>query len=92
MANPRTQRIKSIKSKVETIWSNPKSHSLENHYKFMRMIVQKEYPKTVEGISPETLETMLHEIVYLDRFLRRKREGKQNTLKKKLSKEFIKQL
>jgi len=88
----RTQRIKSIKSKVEAIWKNPKSHSLENHYKFMRMILQKEYPKTFENSSPETLETMLQEMVYLDRFLRRKREGKQNNLKEKLANEFKQQL
>jgi len=84
----KTQRIKSIKSKVETIWKNPKSHSLENHYKFMRMILQKEYPKTFENISPETIETMLQELVYLDRFLRRKREGNQNELKQELSNQF----
>lgn len=88
----RTQRIKSIKSKVETIWANPKSHSLENHYKFMRMILQKEYPKSFESISPDTIEIILQEMVYLDRFLRRKREGKQDNLKKKLSNQFKKEL
>ena len=60
----KTQRIKSIKSKVETIWKNPKSHSLENHYKFMRMILQKEYPKTFENISPETIETIIQDTMY----------------------------
>lgn len=88
----RTQRIKSIKSKVETIWANPKSHSLENHYKFMRMILQKEYPKSFENISHDTIEIILQEMVYLDRFLRRKREGKQDNLKKKLSNQFKKEL
>lgn len=84
----RTQRIKSIKSKVDKVWENPKSHSLENHYKFMRIILQREYPKTFEFLSPESIESMLQEMVYLDRFLRRKREGKQNTLKEKLANEF----
>lgn len=88
----RTQRIKSIKSKVESIWVNPKSHSLENHYKFMRLILQKEYPKTFESISPETIETVLQEMVYLDRFLRRKREGNQKELKEELANDFKKQL
>jgi len=92
MANQRTQRIKSIKSKVETIWANPKSHSLENHYKFMRMILQKEYPKSFENISPDTIEIILQEMVYLDRFLRRKREGRQDNLKQKLSNQFKKEL
>lgn len=90
--NNRTARIKSIKSKVETIWQNPKSHSLENHYKFMRLILQKEYPKTFSEIAPDTIETMLQELTYLDRFLRRKREGNQNELKRKLANEFKAQL
>lgn len=87
--NNRTQRIKSIKSKVDKIWENPKSHSLENHYKFMRIILQREYPKTFSEIAPDTIETILQEMVYLDRLLRLRRSGLQKELKQKLSKEFI---
>lgn len=88
----RTYQIKRMKSLVESIWENPKAQLLENHYKFVKKIIKNEYPKTVENISDETLEGIIYDVVYLDRFLRRRRQGKQNTLKKKLAKEFIKTL
>lgn len=89
---PKTYRIKKIKSDIDKIWENPKSHLLENHYKFMRKILVSNYPNSIGNISPETLEEILQDLIYMDRFLRRKREGTQNKLKDKLSKEFKKEL
>jgi len=88
----KTYRIKRIKEQVESIWANPKSHELENHYKFMRKVLLTNYPQSLLNISNETLEEILYEAVYLDRFLRRKRQGNQNQLKEKLAKEFKKEL
>jgi hypothetical protein len=90
--NNRTLKIKHIKNEVNKIWVNPKAQLLENHYKFILKILRSEYPKTMETISPQTIEDIVYDTVYLDRFLRRKRQGSQNPLKKKLAKEFIKQL
>lgn len=88
----RTLKIKHIKKQVDSIWQNPKAQLLENHYKFIYKILRNEYPKTMELISPETINDIIYDVVYLDRFLRRKRQGQQRTLKNKLEKEFIKQL
>lgn len=90
--NERTYRIRKIKSQVDSIWINPKSHTLENHYKFMRKVLLTNYPQSLEGISNEALEDILHNAVYLDRFLRRKRQGKENKLKTSLAKAFKKEL
>lgn len=81
-----------MKSLVESIWENPKAQLLENHYKFVKKIIKNEYPKTVETISDETLEGIIYDVVYLDRFLRRKRQGNQEKLKDKLVKSFLGEL
>lgn len=89
---PRTYLIRSIKKDIEIIWQNPNSHKLENHYKFMRKVLTQNYPNSLGGITPETIEDMLYDIIYMDRFLRRRRQGKEKPLKDKLANEFKKEL
>lgn len=55
----------------------------------MRKVLTQNYPNSLGGITPETIEDMLYDIVYMDRILRLRRSGLQKELKKKLSKEFI---
>lgn len=88
---PRTYKIKRVKSFVDVVWENPKSHTLENHYKFLRKILRNQY-QSLDNLSDELIEDMCQTIVFSDRFLRRKRQGKQKPLKDKLEKEFIKNL
>lgn len=90
--NLRTYRIRAIKNYIETIWQNPNSHKLENHYKFMRKVLTQNYPNSLGGIAPETIEDMLYDLIYMDRFLRKKRQGKEKDLKKALANEFKKEL
>jgi len=90
--NIRSRQIKKLKNEVEHIWVNPKSRLLENHYKFIRKILQQNYPNIFSEVSPETIELILYNTIYLDRLLRRKRQGKQNNLKQTLAEQFKKEL
>lgn len=88
---PRIYKIRKVKSFVETVWENPKSRLLENHYKFLRKILRSQY-KSIDNLSDELIEDLCQTIVYADRILRKKRQGKQNQLKEKLATEFKKEL
>lgn len=91
--NMKRHRLKRLKQSVASLFNkNQEARLLENHYRALHYILKQEYPNTFSGISKETMIEILHDTVYLDRYLRRNREGNQNKLKQKLAREFKKTL
>lgn len=89
----RTLKLNKYKRKVnEFMETNPNAKKLENHYKLMYAILKDIYPNSFEMISKETMLEVLYDVIYLDRYMRNKRVGYQNELKKELAKEFVQTL
>jgi hypothetical protein len=84
-----TLRLKRLKTSLQKVMQQKQgADKVENIYRTLRFTLKEIYPKTVESIDRETLLELLHDAVYIDRLARRMRQGKQNTLKKKLQKPF----
>ena len=88
--NQRTYKLKIYKEEVSKLFKEkPQAEKLENHYKCLYYILKKRYPKAFNEISRLTLDEILYDTVYLDRYLRRQRQGKQNKIKNILARDLI---
>lgn len=71
----------------KVINENQGADLVENRYRTMRLTLAKTYPNLIKTTDKEVMLQFLHDVVHLDRKLRRKTEGKQKLLKTILSQE-----
>lgn len=65
----------------------PSLKDIENRYKALEILLQKDYQPIVKSVSVDSFRQFLRDVIYLDRELRRETEGEQEDLKEILSQE-----
>lgn len=85
----KTKHLNALKDQMdEVLKAHPEASMVEHRYRTLRGSLVKAYPNLITNTDKEVMIQFIHDIVHLDRALRRKTEGKQKLKKTILSKEY----
>lgn len=89
MKSPRTIRRDTYAKELATLLSeNQEAHLVENRYKVMLYLLNKEWSNLLSQHDKEKMKEFLRDAIYIDRKIRLETEGEQIEEKEILSQEF----
>jgi len=74
-------------SLTKLLESNEQAHKVEERYRVMMYLLNKEWSNLISTVDKETMKEFLRDAIYCDRKIRLETEGEQEELKEVLSQE-----